>query len=76
MNVGVWDMETTNRCGIDGGVVGNMEGRGGLSVGVVDEVSQDGGVFLPDQDIGSSGVGVESNGVRAVYGENRVGVGG
>ncbi len=76
MNVSVWDVETTNRCGIDGGVVGNVEGRDGLSVGIVDEISQDGGVFLPDQNIGSSGVGVESNGVRAVYGEHAVGMGG
>ena len=69
-------METADRCGIDGGVVGNVEGWGGLSVGVVYEVSQDGGVLLPDQDVGSSGVWVESNGVRAVYGEHAVGVGG
>ncbi len=76
MNVSVWDVETTDRCGIDGGVVGSVEGRGGLSVGVVDEVSQSGGVFLPDQNIGSSGVGVKSDGVRAVYGEHAVGMDG
>ena len=65
-----------DRCGIDGGVVGNVEIRDGPSVGVVYEVSQDGGVLLPDQDVGSSGVWVESNGVRAVYGEHAVGVSG
>ncbi len=76
MNVSVRDVKTADRCGIDGGVVGNVEGRGGLSAGVVYEVSQDGGVLLPDQDIGNSGVWVEGNGARSVYGEHAVGVGG
>ena len=42
MNVSVRDVEAADRCGIYGCVVGNVEGRGGLSVGVVYEVSQDG----------------------------------
>ena len=76
MNVSVRDVKPADRCGIDGGVVGNVKGRGGLRVGVIYEVSQDGGVLLPDQDIGSSGVWVEGNGARTVYGEHAVGVGG